>query len=410
MTRAGASLGFALCTALLAAPALAVDVLYQVQARQDVRARTPLPGDTSTSLTTDMELAPEGQVAFVWSGTTTLGLQYAPQLLWREPQLGGRFLPLHRGRVGLEHRWGSASVLVTQEGTQGTLDLGSLRNDPDAPVGSLPPVVTLGGVPYVRSATLLSVDARPTEQASFQLQGGYFVSGSTDPLVVNLPLQYGPAGSGSYRHRVSRVDTLVVASQLLQATFVSGHEQFFVTGLGGWERLLWRTVTLLVQGGVGGVRGWKPGDAFGLPAAYGGVVPALAATLSLRDKLLARPVQLELAARLTPFSDRFTGFVYERFETQARGEWRPDRDWTVTATAGFAYAVPLFTGAAGAAPGAQTIVFGEGTAAWAWRPWLLFGLNARVLMSQLSGAGAGGQFQAVTALSVTVREQDATAW
>ena len=67
MTRAGARLGLALCTALLAAPALAVDVLYQVQARQDVRARTPLPGDASRSLTADLELTP-------WRGAEGLQL------------------------------------------------------------------------------------------------------------------------------------------------------------------------------------------------------------------------------------------------------------------------------------------------------------------------------------------------
>ncbi len=405
MNQGGATAAALLLALLLAAPAGAVDVLYQTSARAELRLRTPLPGDTSSTLTGDLELNPQGDVAFTWT-STTLGLQYAPTLIWREPQTGGRLLPLHRLRAALGHRWDRVTLLASQEGTQGMLDVGSLRAAPGALPGVAPEVQTLGPVPYVRSASVFSLDARPTDRTSFYLQGGYFVSGSPDPEEENLPLQWGPAVSGAFRARVSNRDTFLLGSQLFQAVFLTGQEQFFVTATTGWERQLSRPILLSLSGGAALTRQRLLSSAFALPGVYIEVLPVASATLGWRERLLRMPIRVEASLRLSPFADRFTGAVYERLEARVFAEWLPEQRWTVTGAGGVAYVLPIGLGT----QAGDSLVYAEGAAVWEARTWLLLGLSARVLFSQSPRLGLGGMFQAVTSVSVTVRDQGATAW
>jgi len=57
----------ALCTLLVwSSVAAAADVKYGVSARSELRARTPLPGDTGTVLTGDLELDPVVDLAVLF--------------------------------------------------------------------------------------------------------------------------------------------------------------------------------------------------------------------------------------------------------------------------------------------------------------------------------------------------------
>lgn len=107
--------------------ARAADVRYGVALRTDARTRSPLPGDVGVGVTGDLEVSPRGDVS-LGIDVSTLSLQYAPTLVWREPQVaGGRLLPLHRGRLALQTVWSRATLVVSEDAAYGVADLGFSR-------------------------------------------------------------------------------------------------------------------------------------------------------------------------------------------------------------------------------------------------------------------------------------------
>lgn len=414
---------------VLAGTARAVDVTYTVAARSDVRTRTPLPGDVGEVITGDLELAPRGEVLFGWS-TDTLAAQYAPTLLWREPQTGGRLLPLHRGRLAWGHRWGRANLLLTQDGAYGVADIGALR-PPDGSTPTVGEVQTVGGIPYVRSSTLLLLDARPTDTFSLDLGGGFSIQGSPERPDA-LPLQWGPTANARARFAVSRLDGLSTSASFLSARFATGDEQQVAQLRETWDRQLSRTLTLNLGAGVAFTRqlivarlaptatGPDPvlepppsGDGCSDVSPYEcfGVLPVGLGSLGWRDTLNGTPLRLDGAVSLSPFADRFTGNVYERLEARASGEWQPAKGWSVRAGASGAYAVPIgLSQQAG-----DTLLSGDLLGGWNPQPWLLLQASARVLWTRQPRFAAVGQpvpgtTQAVVTLSVTVQQTDSTAW
>ena len=408
----------ALLVAFLAAPALAIDVQYQVAVRTDVRARTPLPGDVNPNAPTgDLELGPLGEVT-LGGDTSTFSLQYAPTLIWREPQTGGRLLPLHRGRVTFANRWQRATLLVTEDAAYGVADIGSLRAADGAPLGGVNEVQTIGSVPYVRSATLLSLDTRPSDLLTLGFSAGFAVSGSIE-LSDTLPLQYGPSGAVRARVSVSRTDGLTTLAGVTSAQFVTGAEQLVAAISETWDHQVSRTVALTVGAGAAFTRELVvaravPTSFDPTPGLYADVLPVVATTLGWRDVLSGHPLRLDASLRMAPFSDRFTANVYERLEGRLAGEWLPERRWTVTAAAGAAVALPI--GASLVAPARNTaqagdqVISGEANVAWTPETWLLLQASARVLWTAQPSVGNPGAVQAVGTVSVTVLQRDSLAW
>lgn len=411
-------LRYLLLAACVATPALAVDVRYGVAVRTDARTRTPLPGDLGTGVTGDLEVSPRADVSLGVDASTFSAL-YTPSFLWREPQTGGRFLPLHRARLAFQTVWSRATLLIAQDGAYGLADVGFLR----LPDGSLPTTVaevqSLGSIPYVRSATLVSLESRPSNSFSLGVTAGYQVSGSTQTS-QQLPLQYGPTASVRARKAVSRSDGLTTFGQVSQATFVTGQDQFIAQLSEIWDRQLSRTLLMNLGVGLALTREYVIAMQ-GIPGDYLDLLPIALASLAWRDVLSGHPLLVTASVRMAPFSDRFTANVYERVEARLQGEWRPAKDWIVTAATGGAYAVPL--GLSLAKPMAATmidrtgldqsgdrLVFGEGSVGWTMKTWLLLQASARVLWTEQPRLRAPGQLQAVGTVSVTVQQQDSLAW
>lgn len=410
----------ALLVACLAAPALALDVQYQVAVRTDVRARTPLPGDASQTLPTgDLELGPAAEVT-LGGDTSTFFLQYAPTLIWREPHTGGRLLPLHRGRLAFTHRWQRATLLVAEDGAYGVADIGSLRVAEGALPGTVAEVQTIGSVPYVRSATLLSLETRPTDRFTLGFSAGFAISGSIE-RTDTLPLQYGPSGAVRARLGITRTDGLTTTAAVTSAQFITGAEQLVAAVSETWDRQVSRTVALTVGVGAAFTRELVvaravPTSFDPAPGLYVDVLPVVATSLGWRDVLSGHPLRLDASLRMAPFSDRFTANVYERLEGRLAGEWLPERRWTVTAATGAAFALPIGAslvtpgGSANTAQAGDRVIFGEANVAWTPEIWLLLQASARVLWTAQPLMGNQGSVQAVGTVSVTVLQRDSLAW
>lgn len=401
------SRGLALSAVLLAAAAHAVDVKYGVGARSEVRTRTPLPGDSGSVITGDLELDPTLDLTLLFD-TSALALQYAPTLIWREPQTGGKLLPLQRGRVGFSHAWSKAQLTVSEDGAWGLADIGALRNPDDAAqTGAVNAVQTLGGVPYLRSATSLTLDGQLSARVSLGGAAGFSVSGSPAGTVNGLPLQYGPTGALRLRWLATRLDALTTGVTLFGAHFDSGAEQLLVTLTQTWERPVSRTTSFSLAGGAALTRELVVDPQVGPPGTHFEGLPVGSASVNWSDKVFGtQPVRLGVSARLTPFADRFTTAIYERLEGRVQGDWKPGRDWAVTAAGSAALAVGIGQNA----QAGDRLVSGEAAATWTAQPWLLLQASARVLWTEQPRLNLFNQVQAVGVVSVTIREQDSVAW
>ena len=415
----------ALVLACVALPAFAIDVRYLLSVRTDVRTRTPLPGDAPASVVGDFELLPRAELTL--GERTQFALQYAPSLLLRDAYSSGRPLALHRGRLALSNRWQRATLLLSQDGAYGDADVGALRPAEEGQPTSVPGVQTVGVVKYLRSATLLSLEARPTDRFTLGMTGGFSVTGSTEQPAPGqralLPLQYGPSGSVRARLGITRTDGLTTTAQVTAARFVTGQEQFVAQVLESWDRQVSRTLVLTVGAGAAITRERvvaSPDFAAIIPGEYVEFLPVGQASLTWREELAGRPLRLDTSLRVAPFADRFTGLVYERVEARALSEWRFAREWIATASVGGAVAVPVGlslvrpppmdgTSAASAQDG-DRLLFSEGTVTWTAQPWLLLQASARVLWTQQPRTGVPGLVQAAGTVSVTVRDQDSLAW
>ncbi|MCU0696091.1 MAG: hypothetical protein MUC96_06155 [Myxococcaceae bacterium] len=378
--------------ALNGARAGAAVASYDVSAQALVTTRAPLPGDTSTTVTGDLEVDPAVQGGLAWA-TTLLTLRYAPHLIIREPQLAPRVLPLHQGTFQLQQRFERWSFTVLQEAAQGVADVGSLRLPQGAQPTRVFEVQTLGAVPFVRSASFFALDARPAERLTLAFNAGYLVSG--DPTGgLQLPLQHGPVGQASGRFSLTRRLRLVTAAQASHATLVTGAEQSIAQLTESGELEVARGVVLTV--GAGGA--WTrerlvemPGGP--MPGVFTELLPVALASLSSAVELRGVPVQVDAAVQMAPFADRFTGFVYERVEGRLAVSSRIVEQLTASASAGLGYAIGV-----GRSPQAGDLaLFGDAQAAWAFTRWFsLVGTGRLVWTTQPRLGGAQATLWAVT--------------
>jgi len=393
------------CLALLAFDAAAAVVRYEVSATSTVSTRSLLPGDVAVGATTDLQLDPMASGSLQWA-RTLLTLRYAPQLIIREPQLSPRVLPLHHAVITLQHRFTRASLMLSEDASYGVADIGSLR----LPAGALPTgvfeVQTLGAVPYVRSASYAVLDGRPTDRFSASLAAAWLVSG--DPTGgVDLPLQSGPAGTGTLNFTVNRQLHLITTAQASHARFNTGGEQTIAFLTQGVQWALARPTTLSLSAGVAVARervvplvGGPP------PGLFFEALPVALAALVTTFELRGTPVELRAGAQLSPFADRFTGLVYERLEARALATSRLTRELTASLSLGTGYAIDL-----GRAPQAgDSATFTEASLRWDRTAWFaLIGTGRAVWTEQPLTTRPGQVLWAIT-LAAVVRDRDTTAW
>lgn len=405
MSWARAIASTAVVVLVTSSPSRAAVVGYEVSAQTLLTTRSPLPGDTATLLTTDVQLDPAAQGGLTWS-SASLMLRYAPQLIIREPQLAPRVLPLHQASLTFQKRFERAALSLRQEGAYGVADIGSLRLPAGAQPTGVYEVQTLGAVTYLRSASALSFDWRPTERLSFSLSGAYLASG--DPSGgLQLPLQHGPVGLASMRIVATRRVRLLTNAQATHASFVTGAEQSIMLFTQGLEWQVARSTVLTVLAGAAVTRERVVEMPQGPPPGFHlEVLPAGQVLLSTAPELRGVPVQLTADVHVLPFADRFTGLVYERLEGRVGSSVRPTGKLTVLASVGVGYAIPL-----GRAPQAgDTAVFAEASGTYALFPWLsLLGTGRAVYTSQPRLGGDPQTLWAVT-LGASVRDQDSASW
>lgn len=405
---------------LLTLPAYAVDVNYGVALRTDARTRTPLPGDVGTTVTGDLELTPRADLAFLVD-SSTFSLQYAPSLVWREPQTGGRLLPLHRGRLAFGSVWPHTRLFVSQDGAYGLADVGALRMPDGSLAGSVGEVPTLGAIPYLRSASMFNLDTQPEGRLSLGFTAGFLVSGSTEEQYqLQMPMQWGPTASVRARLAVSRTDGLTTFGQLSGARFQTGQEQLIGQLSEIWDRQLSRRATLNLGAGAALTRELITArQQQGIPGVYVDVLPIALASLAWNDRVDNAPLRLNASLRMSPFADRFTGNVYERLEARVQTDWRPHREWVVTAATGGALALGVAWSlvkpeAAGAGNGTNQagdrLLFGEAMVGWTPKTWLLLQASTRAAWTEQPRLGLPAMLQWVGTLSVTVQQQDSLAW
>lgn len=387
---------------LLASTALAIDVKYAVGARSELRTRTPLPGETGADVFADLELDPTLDLALLFD-TTTLAFQYAPTLLWRQPGASGRLLPLQRGRVGFTQKWSKALFTLSEDAAWGLADIGALRNPEDVgQTGAVNPVQTLGGVPYLRSATAMTLDGQLTNRISLGASASFAISGSPEGTENGMPLQWGPAGSVRLRAVATRLDALTTSSTVVSSRFLTGEEQLVVTLTESWEHTLARTLSFTLAAGPALTREVRVDTAAGTYVEW---LPVASGSISWNDKISRQPIRLTGSVRMAPFADRFSKSVYERLEGRVQGDWKPGRDWAVLAAGTAAYAVPLGNND----QAGDSLVSGEASLTWTPLRWLVLQGSARVLWTDQPRLGLSG-VQALGVVSVTVREQDSVGW
>ncbi len=398
--------------------ARAVDVQYLVSLRTEVRVRNSLPGidrvcpsvaDCKSPITGDLEIAPLGQLSLGLENSTFL-FQYAPTFIWREPVSGGPLLPLQRGRVTWAYRWQRATLLLGEDGAWGLTDITSARSPEGGLPGGVNEVQTLGSVPYLRSATLINLEARPTDRFSLSLNAGYTISGSPEGTVGGLPLQHGPSGSLRARVVVDREqDALTTSAQVVSSRFVTvypGGEQLIAQLTESWDRPWSRTLSSSLGAGVALTREVIVSAEQGLPGTYLEPLPIATGSIAWNDVVAHHPLRVGVSLRMAPFADRFTALVYERLEGRVQADLQPAREWAVMAAASGALAVPVGR----SEQAGDRLVSGEATVTWTAKTWLLLQASARVLWTEQPRLGLPGQVQAVGTVSATVRQQDSLAW
>jgi hypothetical protein len=235
-----------------------------------------------------------------------------------------------------------------------------------------------------------------------------------------MPLQWGPTGSARMRIAVSRTDGMTTFGQLSGARFSTGQEQLIGQLSEIWDRVLSRRATLNVGAGLALTRELITArQQFGTPGVYVDLLPIALASLSWNDRVENAPLRFNTSLRMSPFADRFTGNVYERLEGRVQGDYRPHKDWIVTAATGGALAVGIAWSiakpeAAGAGNGTNQagdrLLFGEATVGWTPKAWLLLQASTRATWTEQPRLGLPGMLQWVGTLSVTVTQQDSLAW
>jgi hypothetical protein len=443
------SLGRPLALLVLAAatPASAVDAEYLLSARADLKGRSASP------VALDLELLPTVEGALRWKDSR-VSLAYAPSLLVRDlqgifdAQSPASTAVLHRARFAVQKGFRHGSLMFSQDGAYGDLDVTGLRLPEGAAAGAFLESRSLGVTPYLRSATSLSVQAQPAKYVGFYLSGGFQVQGNPyggdaeyalgqilgrNPLVKLrtdwLPFQYGPNATAQLRVRVSKAHTFVTTVTGSESQFVHVNqgprrllpvgrvEQQVLQLVESWEGRLSSTLSASFGLGVAVTHEFTSSwQAVILPGENLEVLPVAVAAFSTRLPFTGNRVLLNASLRLAPYADRFTGLVYERIEGRALAEWRPTRTLLASASATVAWGVGL-----GATPqGGDRLVSGEVSSEWAWSPWVSLGGLVRALYSaqqvlQTTDVVAptlytADQFQWTVTLSVIFRHRDSVAW
>lgn len=392
--------------ALLAAPARAADVQYQLSARSELRTRSLQPGSAG-AVTAEWEVLP---VAGVQLGRddAQLSVSYLPSLLLRPAstfQLG----LLQRGRLTLTKAWERATASASADGAWGVTDVSALRPGDALPAGSVE-VATAGVLPYTRLVAAATLDVTLTQRLQLSFGGSYQASGTRDApagLEFVLPLQWGPQASAALEWSPDAQERLSTRVQATDGRFSFGQHNTLLQATQGWRHTFTTRTSMDLFAGAALLRADVPEIVAPVlvprpaPGLYVDALPVASAAVTHR-LVAGGTVDVSGTARLVPFADRYTGNVYERVEVVARALWSPGRTLQLSGGGGGGWAVPV-----GLAPQlGDRIVYGDGQVAWTASRWLALQASARVGFTEQRSLGVSG-WQWLVGLTVTARNEGA---
>lgn len=420
-----------LAVLLVANAALAQGTAYLVSARAEVRTRNLQPGSLG-AVTNEVELRPVA--GLLWGGDATrLGVSYQPVLLLRDPFALGPVGLLHRALLAFSQRGALAAFRLDLDGSWGITDVSALRPADTATPGSIE-TRTLGLVPYVRTWGRLGVDVTLTRRTALSLDGGYQLSGSPEDL--SLPIQHGPFATTRFTWRPDARNTFTTTvlgahaeyftdptlvqlapvpdplppEGLDERPIVRTHRSTLVQGTQAFDHSFDSRTSLGVAAGVAWTREqvWyitRVGltqDTNITESLFRELLPVASATVSHR-LVAGGALELRATARLGPFSDRFTGNIYERLEALAQVRWRPTRLVEATGTGGGGWAVNIGR----AEQVGDRIVYGDARVTWTPAPWLAVQGDARLAWSEQPSYGIPGGLQWLVGVAATVLDKGA---
>jgi hypothetical protein len=337
-----------------------------------------------------------------------------------------------RGVLALTQAWSRTTFQLDLDGAWGVTDVSALRPQDTATPGSIE-TRTLGLVPYVRLWGRAGLDFVLTRRVTLGVSGGYQLSGSPEDL--SLPIQHGPLALLRLAWRPTARDTFTTTVQGAHAeyftdptlvqlpllpdpippgytepTIVRTHRSTVLQGTEGWDHSFTARTSLSLAAGIAWTReevwfinrvGYTEEKTI-TEDLFRELLPVASATVSHR-LVVGGTVELRGTVRLGPFSDRFTGNVYERLEALAQAIWLPIRQLEARGTAGGGWAVNIGR----AEQQGDRIVYGDAVVVWTAAPWLLVQGNARLAYTEQPSYGIPGGLQWLVGAAVTVRDQGA---
>jgi hypothetical protein len=424
---------------LIAAVALGdVNLGYSLAARGEIRTRSLYADELPASrlFANDLQFNPN-MVLALESVPWRTALTYNPSFLFRDPFGRRQSSANHVGLLTIARSTPQNTFLVSQEASYGLQDLNVAVVSPAGL--PLPPNVPREVNRLVltsRSVSSGTIELQLVPQTRLSLHGGYQFGGELREVAPVLPLetwlipyQWGPFGSVRLGTSVGRVHTLGVQVSGQQAELAPlylqgdpnpyGGENWNIQTTANWSSRLSRISTLEFDAGLARVYIDElpyfvppvlptPADPIGVPGAVINPgptrdwLPVGGGALTQRlPPVMGGILDLRVGARVSAFTDRFTGRIYQRVEGTGVLTNTLGTKLTAMALGGFGYTLP--TAAAGP-QGGEVSSYLQVSADYGLDPyWRLF---AALQTSWFRPAGPDQRFQIQWTLTTAVTFND----
>ncbi len=319
-----------------------VEIPWATNVHSEVRARTPVPNDTSQVAAGDLELTPTGAIGLRGNGFGAL-VGYSPTLRIREPYLAPRAETAHKANLYAEYRRDNRPrPFVNAYFAYGLTDFSQLQRFAGAAV-PITPVRQFGLVKEMLLDTNGGLEIILSPRWSWTNTAGYTWGGGVDEESrKTLPVQRSPRAISRLQWLGSPNDTLAAQLSGRYSWFSSGSRNATLEVLASWAHLFSKQTSLTGQLSLTGAYGLGPvpppaADPLGVYLGESrNLLPG--GSVAAAHKFLFPGQSLEISGNLgvAPFSDPFLGTVYGRFETSLGLAWAYGQHWTAGARGGIA--------------------------------------------------------------------------
>jgi hypothetical protein len=298
-----------------------------VSLRSTARARTLTLEDGSVSFVNELEVVPQASMVLnIPRFAFTVGL--SPRFLVVSLQ-GGPVEIYTSAWLLLEYKidptW---RLFAAENASYGTnnLTLPATPGGPAQPPPELSPISARTSIPYIYLSSSLSLVGRLSRRTTLSLVASYVESGGVGAAAEQtMPLQWGPRAEASVDWKASRDQSLVTAGTFQLSTFSTGRTVYTGTLTetlrSAWDRRFRTTFTL---GAGSSNTETLTGYTFDRVAPVLGL--GMDMTTASRD-----PLHLALNLYVGPYVDPYLAVAYQRATLTGNLDWRPGREWTLSA-------------------------------------------------------------------------------